>query len=84
VRYVYAGNLPGEVGDLENTRCASCREPLIMRFGYHIRDYRVTPDGRCPSCGQPVPGRWGDRFEGQVASRPFRPGNLQFRVLHPQ
>src|SRR3954468_5669867 len=31
LRYVYAGNLPGEVGDLENTRCASCREPLIAR-----------------------------------------------------
>jgi pyruvate formate lyase activating enzyme len=32
LRYVYAGNLPGEVGDLENTRCPSCRELLIERL----------------------------------------------------
>ena len=25
LRYVYAGNLPGLVGDLEDTRCVSCR-----------------------------------------------------------
>ena len=26
LRYVYAGNLPGQVGDLEDTRCAACGE----------------------------------------------------------
>ena len=26
LRYVYAGNLPGSVGDLEDTRCAACGE----------------------------------------------------------
>ncbi len=25
LRYVYAGNIPGRVGDLENTRCHHCR-----------------------------------------------------------
>src|SRR5215471_20636196 len=34
LRYIYAGNLPGEVGDLENTRCPKCRELLIERYGY--------------------------------------------------
>ena len=29
---------------------------LIARYGYHIRDYRLTPDGRCPSCAAAVPG----------------------------
>src|SRR6476620_271643 len=29
LRYVYAGNLHGEVGDLENTRCPHCRQLLI-------------------------------------------------------
>src|SRR5262245_22360045 len=74
LRYVYAGNLPGEVGDLENTRCSGCHELLIERYGYLIRDYRITPDGRCPGCSASVPGRWSKHFEGQIASRPFLPG----------
>src|SRR5450759_2439932 len=49
LRHVYAGNLPGEVGDLENTRCATCGELLIRRFDYRVTEYRITPDGRCPS-----------------------------------
>ena len=31
LRYVYAGNLPGSVGDLEDTRCHQCGETLIKR-----------------------------------------------------
>ena len=42
LRYVYAGNLPGAVGDLEDTRCASCGAALVARCGYSIRDYRIT------------------------------------------
>jgi len=83
LRHVYAGNLPGSVGDLEHTRCAGCGEMLITRYGYHVRSYRVTADGRCPSCAAPVPGRWGAGYEGQVASRPFRTRiqNSEFRIL---
>ncbi|MFB3779324.1 MAG: AmmeMemoRadiSam system radical SAM enzyme [Bryobacteraceae bacterium] len=58
LRYVYAGNIPGGVGDLEDTRCPGCRERLIARRGYRILDYRLTADGRCPSCTTPIPGRW--------------------------
>jgi pyruvate formate lyase activating enzyme len=72
LRYVYAGNLPGQVGHLENTRCAGCGDVLIARDGYHIRSYRLTAEGRCPSCNAAVPGRWGRGYEGQVASHPFR------------
>jgi pyruvate formate lyase activating enzyme len=67
---VYAGNLPGSVGDLEHTRCTSCNETLIERSGYRIRDYRITPNGCCPSCGTAVPGRFDARFAGQLASQP--------------
>jgi pyruvate formate lyase activating enzyme len=81
LRYVYAGNLPGQVGDLENTRCASCGDVLIARYGYHIRDYRLTADGRCPSCSAAVPGRWSAHFDGQVTSRPFIPGSRRFTIL---
>jgi pyruvate formate lyase activating enzyme len=82
LRFVYAGNLPGQVGDLENTRCASCGDMLIERYGYYVRGYQLTPNGCCPKCASPVPGRWSDRFDGQIASRPFRPGvyNLELRI----
>ena len=49
----------------------ACGELLVARYGYLIRRYRLTADGRCPACAATVPGRWGARFEGQIASRPF-------------
>jgi len=42
LRYVYAGNLPGRVGDLEDTRCHACGDPLIERRGYHVLQCRLT------------------------------------------
>jgi pyruvate formate lyase activating enzyme len=76
LRYVYAGNLPGRVGDLENTRCANCGSLLIRRYGYFVEEYRVTASGSCRDCGRVVPGRWAEKFEGQIADRPFVPGRL--------
>ncbi len=73
LRYVYAGNLPGEVDELENTRCGQCGELLIERYGYSIRQYRLTPEGNCPACHTALPGRWSRQFDGQIASRPFLP-----------
>jgi pyruvate formate lyase activating enzyme len=77
---VYAGNLPGRVGDLEHTRCHHCRAMLVERYGYFIQSYRLTPGGGCPACGTQIPGRWGQQFEGQVSSSPFLP-NRRLRVL---
>jgi pyruvate formate lyase activating enzyme len=73
LRYVYAGNLPGMVGDLEDTRCTACSAVLIGRYGYHIREYNLTPDGRCASCQAALPGRWDRAFGGQVTDHPFLP-----------
>jgi pyruvate formate lyase activating enzyme len=73
LRYIYAGNLPGMVGDWEDTRCPQCSETLIKRHGYLIEDYRLTADGRCPNCATQIPGRWSTHFDGQIASRPFLP-----------
>ena len=73
LKYVYPGNLPGQVGDRENTHCPNCRKTLIERYGYMIRAYRLTPEGRCPGCGTAIPGRWAAAFEGQIASHPFLP-----------
>jgi pyruvate formate lyase activating enzyme len=75
LRYIYAGNLPGKVGPWEDTRCSQCSQTLIRRYGYHIEDYRLTPDGRCPTCAHPIPGRWSAKFDGQITSRPFIPHN---------
>lgn len=73
LRFIYAGNLPRQVGDHENTYCPSCNELLVERSGYHILDYRITPSGACPSCNTRIPGRWARSFEGQIASHPFLP-----------
>jgi len=73
LRYVYAGNLAGRVGNLEDTRCHSCGTTLIKRYSYLIKDYRIRPDGTCPDCGLAVPGRWALKFDGQITSRPFLP-----------
>lgn len=58
LRYVYAGNLPGCVGDWENTRCPTCSETLVERTGFFVRNIRLTADGRCPRCQTAIPGRW--------------------------
>jgi pyruvate formate lyase activating enzyme len=73
LRYVYAGNLPGRVGDFENTRCPNCRELLIERYGYLITDYHLTAQGSCPKCGMAIAGRWASRFQGQTTAYPFLP-----------
>jgi pyruvate formate lyase activating enzyme len=73
LRYIYAGNLPGRVGPWEDTRCSHCSETLIRRHGYHIEDYRLTPEGLCPGCAHPIPGRWSAKFDAQISSRPFVP-----------
>ncbi len=73
LRYVYAGNLPGQVDELENTHCHQCGETLVRRDGYFIEEYLVTADGNCPGCHTPLPGRWSRQFDGQIAARPFLP-----------
>ncbi len=73
LKFVYAGNLPGQVGELESTHCPSCSGLLIQRRGYHILKYRLTPGGACPECQTVIPGRWASEFDGQIASVPFHP-----------
>jgi pyruvate formate lyase activating enzyme len=73
LRYVYAGNLPGHVGDYEHTNCHACGTRLISRYGYLIQEYALTPDGACPTCHTHIPGRWSAAFEGQRTAYPFLP-----------
>lgn len=57
LHFVYAGNLPGRVGDLESTFCPGCGRRLIERVGFHVKS-NVLEGGRCPHCQFAVPGRW--------------------------
>jgi len=61
IRYIYPGNLPGQVGQWENTRCHHCNATLIRRWSFLVQQNRVTPDGKCPDCGGAIPGIWGKR-----------------------
>lgn len=58
LNFVYAGNLPGRVGQWENTYCPNCRAALIERYGYLITQYRLTDEGTCSNCGTGIPGVW--------------------------
>ncbi|MBM3145320.1 MAG: AmmeMemoRadiSam system radical SAM enzyme [Chloroflexi bacterium] len=63
LRYVYTGNLPGSFPEYEHTYCHHCRARLIERYGYVIRAYHLTAEGKCPQCGAKIPGVWTDRPE---------------------
>lgn len=58
LRFVYAGNLPGQVGDWENTRCPRCGGLLVARWGFQVLEKNLDAAGRCNHCGFAVPGRW--------------------------
>ena len=55
LRYAYVGNLPGHAGS--NTYCASCGRTLLRRVGFQVIQNTLA-SGRCPSCGQALPGVW--------------------------
>jgi len=78
LRFVYAGNIPGRTGELENTYCPNCHELLVERVGFHVLDYRLTATGTCSGCGAGIPGRWAASFEGQIADVPYLPKFQKF------
>jgi pyruvate formate lyase activating enzyme len=65
LRYVYAGNLPGRVGEREHTRCPACGHVVVERVGFRILRIDLVAGG-CAACGAAIPGRWGNT---QRASR---------------
>ena len=54
LRYVYAGNVPGDLS--ESTFCPGCGKKVIERFGFNVSRMNLGPDGRCPSCSTLVAG----------------------------
>lgn len=63
LHYVYAGNIPGRVGTLENTYCPRCSQAVIERKGYTLQSYHITAEGRCAFCGEKLAGIWTDHPE---------------------
>lgn len=57
LHYVYAGNIPGHVGNLENTYCPNCKELLIERLGFKVKKNTII-DGSCPKCNYKIAGFW--------------------------
>jgi pyruvate formate lyase activating enzyme len=57
LRFVYAGNLPGQTRNWENTQCPDCRALLVERRGFRVLANRIA-DGCCPDCGRRIPGVW--------------------------
>jgi len=54
LRYVYLGNVPAHPG--EHTSCPHCGAILVRRGLLRLLRCDVTPDGRCPRCGQEIAG----------------------------
>ncbi len=66
LQHVYTGNVHDREGG--TTCCTGCGAPLIVRDWYEILDYRLTPDGKCPTCGTALAGRFG-AFTAPFGSR---------------
>jgi pyruvate formate lyase activating enzyme len=67
LRHVYTGNVHDRDGG--STRCAACGDVVIERDWYELGRYELTDDGRCRSCGTPLPGRFDGQPEGWGARR---------------
>jgi len=52
---MYPGNLPGQVGDWENTRCHHCQATVIRRYGFLVQQNRVGPTATAPIATNPSP-----------------------------
>jgi pyruvate formate lyase activating enzyme len=57
LHYVYAGNIPGRVGSLENTYCPQCNALLVERYGFHVHRNHLHA-GNCPRCHAAIAGVW--------------------------
>jgi pyruvate formate lyase activating enzyme len=56
IKFPYVGNVPsGHPG--ESTYCPGCGKVAIQRAGYTVLSINIK-DGKCASCGVPIPGVW--------------------------
>ncbi|MGC9470288.1 MAG: AmmeMemoRadiSam system radical SAM enzyme [Bacteroidales bacterium] len=55
MHFVYVGNVPGHPA--QDTLCPNCGKTLVVRKGYQVT-MPLLKNGKCASCGQPIPGVW--------------------------
>lgn len=74
LRYIYAGNLPGQVDHLENTYCPQCHELLIEREGFKVLKNKILPEiGKCFKCSAAIPGFWKRRNSNRQSNNRVKP-----------
>ena len=56
LRYCYTGNVHDKAGG--STYCHACKTRLIERDWYTLGEWNLDAEGRCTSCGTPLPGRF--------------------------
>lgn len=56
LHFVYTGNVHDREGS--STWCPGCGDLLVERDWYELGAWHLTDDGRCRSCGRPLPGRF--------------------------
>lgn len=54
--FVYIGNVYTEDG--ETTFCPNCHRKIVVRYGYNVMKYNITPQGKCKYCGEKIYGVW--------------------------
>jgi pyruvate formate lyase activating enzyme len=67
--FVYTGNIRDPEG--QTTYCPHCRKPLIVRDGFSILQYQLTPEGTCKFCDTPIPGTFPSTPVFPTLSRPI-------------
>ncbi len=72
LHHVYAGNLPGKVGTLEDTICAGCGTVLVERIGFQVRT-NLIQNGTCPACQTVIGGYWTRRDPPAGSLKMLRP-----------
>ncbi|MBA7646352.1 hypothetical protein ES703_54114 [subsurface metagenome] len=55
IKYIYIGNVPGHKGN--STYCPKCKKRLVRRIHFAILENKIK-EGRCPYCGEEIPGLW--------------------------
>lgn len=74
LRYVYTGNVHDREGG--TSFCPTCGTAVIVRDWYEIPAYRLTSQGICPVCGNPIAGHFeafGKPFGAQRIPVSLRP-----------
>lgn len=58
LKYVYAGNIHGRAGSLEDTICPTCLTVLVKRSGFGVTENLFQDTNACPVCGTVIAGVW--------------------------